>query len=227
MIPGSVDNTSDSTSKALFLLKNIPLFTPTSTSYSSRDITAQSNSVHFRSPSPLSLCDCNLRDSMQVGINTTHCADTGGSLDLTLSETPCHPEWFWTLSRKKKKQKRETSICSVVRTGLFLACRNLQLWNLCLQIRPLFNNAGCGDQNSNSRVTCHPLSPLSTEGGRREIPGGRTVVLLLILLSQPGTNSPWCQPCSGSWNVHKPEFWMQLSIGEENREGLRILQRVY
>ena len=113
MIPGSVDNTSDSTSKALFLLKNIPLFTPTSTSYSSRDITAQSNSVHFRSPSPLSLCDCNLRDSMQVGINTTHCADTGGSLDLTLSETPCHPEWFWTLSRKKKTKTRNLNLlCS-------------------------------------------------------------------------------------------------------------------
>ena len=67
MIPGSVDNTSDSTSKASFLLKNIPLSTPTST-YSSRDITAQSNSVHFRSPSALSLCDCNPRDCMQVGI---------------------------------------------------------------------------------------------------------------------------------------------------------------
>lgn len=103
MIPGSVDNASDSTSKALFLLKNIPLSPPTSTFYSSRDTTSQSNSVHFRSPYPLSVCDCNPKDRMQVCISTTDCADTGGSLDLTLSETPCHPEWFWTLSRKKKK----------------------------------------------------------------------------------------------------------------------------
>lgn len=223
MIPGSVDNTSDSTSKAFFLLKNIPLSTPTST-YSSRDITAQSNSVHFRSPSALSLCDCNPRDCMQVGI----------ILHTVLIQVEV---WIWLYQRLpavqsdskfcQEKKKRKTSVCSVVRTGLFLACRDSQLWNLCLQIRPLFENAGCGDQNSDSRVTCHPLSPLSTEGGRREIPGGRTVVLLLILLSQPGTSSPWGQPRSGSWNVHKPEFWMPLSTGEGNREGLRILQRVY
>lgn len=81
-----------------------------------------------------------------------HCADTGKNLDLAISVHHCHPGWLWILSKKEKK----ALICFIVRMGLFLACWGSQLWNLCLQISPLFNNAGCGDQNSDSTVTSHP-----------------------------------------------------------------------
>lgn len=193
----------------------MPLSPPTSTC-SSRDTTAQSNSVHFRSPYPLGLL-CNPEGPECRCVLVLHTV-------LIQVEV-----WIWLYQRlfcqvilEIWKQKK-ASICSVVRTGLFLSLQRFTAEIFVCKSRPLFNNAGCGDQNSNSRVTCHPLSPLSTEGGRCEIPGGRTVVPLLILLLIL-TNSPWCHPYSRFMKVHKPEFWMPLSIGE-NREGLRILQR--
>lgn len=173
------------------------------------DVTAQGNFVYFCSPpSPLNMCHCNLRDHVQVC--NTYCADTGRNLYLAISVSLSSRVILNSVKKKKKD-----SICYVVRMGLFLAGWDSQLWNLCLQIRPLFNNAGCGDQNCNFRVTSHPTSPPFTEDRGCEIPEGGTVVPSLIFLSQPGTNKPWSIQAQALEMCTNLNFGCLLTLGRE------------
>lgn len=145
------------------------------------DAITQSSFGYFHVPlSPYRhACECVLRDHMQVC--DAYCADTGRNLDLAISVHHCHPAWLWILSKKKKK----ALICYAVRMGLFLACWGSQLWNLCLRISPLFNNAGCADQNSNSTVLHTSVSSCSMGwvGGRNGIWGRNSCSLAATLVT--------------------------------------------
>lgn len=108
------------------------------------------------------------------------------------------------------QKKKKALICYAVRMGLFLACRGSQLWNLCLRISPLFNNAGCADQNSNSTVSCTSVSFCSMGVGAI---WGRSSCSLAATLVTTGDNQS-LEP-SKIWFINALNFaWLCQGEGE-------------